>query len=182
MSVVLWLLLLLGAFGAFDTLYYHEWRAKLVAGMPDTGEELRLHVVRDGIYAVIFATLPIVAWNGAWAVVLAALLAMEIVVTLGDFIVEEWVRKPYGGVFRGERVTHTLMGITYGAMLGYLVPVLHEWWQQPSSLAAAVADVPILLIVVLELVAVGVAVSGARDLYALLQMRHGAWPWQRNPA
>ena len=31
MNVALWLLATLGVIGAFDTLYYHEWRARLPA-------------------------------------------------------------------------------------------------------------------------------------------------------
>lgn len=30
-STALWLLAIQGAIGAFDTLYYHEWRARLPA-------------------------------------------------------------------------------------------------------------------------------------------------------
>ena len=29
MTIVLWLLAVQGAIGAFDTLYYHEWHAQL---------------------------------------------------------------------------------------------------------------------------------------------------------
>jgi hypothetical protein len=43
----LWLLALQGALGAFDTLYYHEWRARLPAGGDSTRDELRLHAARD---------------------------------------------------------------------------------------------------------------------------------------
>jgi len=31
MSIALWLLAALGVIGAFDTIYYHEWRARLPA-------------------------------------------------------------------------------------------------------------------------------------------------------
>jgi len=35
MIVALWLLAIQGIIGAFDTLYYHEWRARLPArGLP----------------------------------------------------------------------------------------------------------------------------------------------------
>ena len=67
-----------GILGDFDTLYYHEWRARLVAIAPLTSPELRLHAARDGIYAIVMSTLPWLAWQGGWALVLAALLAAEI--------------------------------------------------------------------------------------------------------
>jgi hypothetical protein len=63
---VLWLLVAHGLIGAFDTLYYHEWRARLPAHGSAVHAELWLHAVRDYLYAVIFATLPWVAWQGSW--------------------------------------------------------------------------------------------------------------------
>jgi len=45
MTWALWLLMLQGILGALDTLYYHEWRARLVAYGPGTSPELRLVVV-----------------------------------------------------------------------------------------------------------------------------------------
>lgn len=64
MTTVLWLLAVQGALGAWDTLYYHELRARLPAGMPGTRPELLLHAARDFIYAILFATLPWWAWQG----------------------------------------------------------------------------------------------------------------------
>src|SRR5260370_15792746 len=52
-----------------------------------------------------------------------------------DFVVEDWIRKPLGGVYPGERVMHGIMGIVYGAGLVYLVAVLRVWWSKPTSLA-----------------------------------------------
>ncbi len=63
----LWLLAIQGAIGAFDTLYYHEWRARLPARGSVAAAELRLHAARDFLYAVIFGTLPWVSWEGVWA-------------------------------------------------------------------------------------------------------------------
>ncbi len=57
MATALWLLALLGVIGAFDTLYYHEWRARL-PGRRSAAPELRLHAVRDFLYAVLFGALP----------------------------------------------------------------------------------------------------------------------------
>lgn len=43
MSLVLWLLAIQGAIGAFDTAYYHEWRARLPAMGRAAAYELNLH-------------------------------------------------------------------------------------------------------------------------------------------
>ena len=65
MIVALWLLAIQGVIGAFDTLYYHEWRARLPARGAQSASELKLHAARDFLYAVLFATLPWIAWQGA---------------------------------------------------------------------------------------------------------------------
>src|SRR5262245_2923507 len=121
MNVALWLLAALGAIGAFDTVYYHEWRARLPAQGPSAAPELRLHAARDFFYAILFGTLPWLGWHGRWVLVLAAVMVIEILLTLWDFVVEIAVRKPLGDVYAGERVTHAFMGILYGAMVALLV-------------------------------------------------------------
>ena len=55
---------------------------------------------------------------------LVAVFVAEIVLTLTDFVVEIAVRKQLGDVYAGERVTHAVMGILYGAMVANLIPVL----------------------------------------------------------
>jgi phosphatidylglycerophosphate synthase len=181
LTIALWLLAVQGAIGAFDTLYYHEWRARLPA-LRGARPELRLHAVRALVYAVLFAALPRVEWRGAWAYVLGALLAAEIFITLRDFVVEDDVRAPLGGVFAGERTTHTVMAIIYGAMLANLLPALDAWRRAPTALAPHAEAVPAELVWLLTLMAGGVFVSGARDAYAALGLPGGAWPWRRAEA
>jgi hypothetical protein len=91
-TAALWLLFIQGLLGAFDILYYHEWRARLPGRGARSRPELELHAARDFLYALFFATLPWIAWRGAWALVLGTLLAAEIAITLADFIIEDRVR------------------------------------------------------------------------------------------
>jgi len=177
MSAALWLLAVLGVIGAFDTFYYHEWRARLPAQGAQSAPELKLHAMRDFFYAIIFGTLPWMAWQGWWALAFAGVLIVEIVLTMWDFIVEITVRKPLGDVYAGERVTHAIMGIVYGAMTCCLVPVLWQWWQLPTGLVAWRPDVPASLVGALLIMAAGVFLSGVRDLYAALGLPYGNWPW-----
>lgn len=177
MTDVLALLTALGCLGAFDSLYFHEWRARLPARGGAINTELKLHVARDSIYFVIFGTLPWLAWQGVWAVVLAVMIFTEILVTLTDFVVEDRVRIPLGGVFPGERVTHALMAIVYGALIAELLPVLRKWWNSPSHLRVSHPAVPLAERAVLIAMAVGIAVSGCRDLYAVIGGPRCAWPW-----
>ncbi len=177
MTIALWLMALQGVIGAFDTLYYHEWRARLPARGRQAASELKLHAGRDYLYAVIFGTLPWIAWQGLWVLALVAVLVAEIILTLSDFVAEIAVREVLGDVYAGERVTHAVMGILYGAMVAYLIPTLISWWSLPTSLAVAPPVMPELLRWGLTVMAVGVFLSGVRDLYAALGLPHGNWPW-----
>jgi hypothetical protein len=177
MTIALWLLAVQGVIGAFDTLYYHEWRAQLPARGRQAASELKLHAARDFFYAVLFATLPWLAWQGAWVIVLAGVFVAEIILTLTDFVVEITVRKQLGDVYAGERVTHAIMGILYGAMIAKLIPTLLDWWRLPTALVATAPPIPRALIVALLVMAAGVSLSGLRDLYAALEFPGGGWPW-----
>lgn len=179
MRTALVLLALQGVIGAFDTLYYHEWKARLPARGRRAAPELGLHAARDLFYGVLFAGLPWLAWQGGWAVVLVAVIVAEIVLTLWDFVVEIGVRKSLGDVYAGERITHAVMGILYGAMLAHLLPTLAAWWQAPTALAVAAAPVAAWLRIALTVMAAGVLVSGLRDAYAALELPGGSWPWPR---
>ena len=182
MIVALWLLAIQGLIGAFDTAYYHEWRARLPARGKLAASELKLHAARDFFYAVLFATLPWVAWQGAWTIVLVAVFIAEIVLTLTDFVVEIAVRKQLGDVYAGERVTHAIMGILYGAMIANLLPALAEWRHRPTGLVVAWAPIPGVLAWSMFAMAAGVALSGLRDLYAAFELPHGGWPWTTGSA
>lgn len=177
MKIALYLLALQGVIGAFDTLYYHEWKARLPARGRRAFPELGLHAARDFFYGILFSTLPWLAWRGWWTGALVMVIVAEIILTLWDFIVEIAVRKELGDVYAGERVTHAVMGILYGAMLATLVPTLLAWWHSPTALVVEPAPVAAWLRDVLTLMAVGVVVSGLRDLYAALGLPRGGWPW-----
>ena len=141
MTIVVLLLLANGVLGAVDTLWYHEHRAALPRRPDRHRTELWLHAGRDAVYAVLYGTIGWVAWQGAWAAVLAALLAVEIVITLADFVVEDRTRS----LAPGERVLHSVMAIVYGAMLTRLVPEIAAWSGGPTGLVAAPGAVPAVL-------------------------------------
>jgi hypothetical protein len=183
MATALWLLAVQGVIGAFDTLYFHEWRARLPARHQTVAAELKIHAVRDFLYAVIFGTLPWLTWEGRWALVLTAILIAEIVLTMADFVTEARVRKSFGDVYAAERVTHAVMAIIYGAILGVLLPEMWTWWSRPTDLHITPTDIPVVLRCALGAMAVGVFLSGVRDAYAAGGFPNGAWPWAaRQPA
>ena len=159
-TTALWLLLAQGVLGAFDTLYYHEWRARLVAGGAQTRPELLLHAARDFVYAVLFGTLGWVAWRGVWGTVLLLLVGTEILITLADFAIEDRVRVPLGGVFVGERTTHTIMAIVYGAFLANFLPT--AWMDAQLATGFAARAMPPALRLCLTGAGVGVSATPAR--------------------
>lgn len=175
MNTALWLLTVQGCIGAFDTLYFHEYRAQLPAGGERTRAELRLHAARSILYAVIFVVLPRFALHGAWATVAAVVVAAEIVITLSDFVVEVRAREPIG-VLAGERVTHAVMAILYGAFLAHLFPVWLGWHSRPTGCVEIDYGSP-LLTWLMPLMGVGVLVSGLRDAYATLGLPGATWPY-----
>jgi len=156
--IAIWLLLAQASLGAFDTLYYHEYRLKLPAG-DHTGVELRLHASRDFAYAIIIGSLGFVTWNGPLAWILLAILALEICITIWDFIEEDKIRK----LPAGERGMHAVMGIVYGAFLAYLIPEMIVWSKEPGGFGPSYHGFPAWLLLVL---AAGVFASGVRDLIA----------------
>jgi uncharacterized protein len=164
MNSVLYFLVLLGALGAFDTLYYHEWRLRLPA-TPGAAGELRLHAVRDFAYTIVFATLAWTTWNGLWVWPLAAILLFEVWATLSDFLEEDRTRKLPGG----ERVMHAVMGIVYGVFLAELYPHAARWAKLGSGFGPADYG---LLSWILTVYAVGVFASGLRDLAASRRWTH----------
>jgi hypothetical protein len=113
---------------------------------------------------------------------LAGVFVAEIVLTLTDFVVEIAVRKQLGDVYAGERVTHAVMGIMYGAMVANVIPVLIRWWARPTALVVEWAEIPDLLPWALFVMAAGVFLSGLRDLYAALELPRGSWPWKTGMA
>ncbi len=164
MKSTLYCLVLLGALGAFDTLYYHEWRLRLPS-KPTAASELRLHGVRDFAYTIVFATLAWTTWNGLWVGPLAAILLFEVWATLADFLEEDRTRR----LPAGERVMHAIMGIAYGAFLAKLYPYAAQWAKRHSAFGAADYGA---ISWILTLYAVGVFTSGLRDLAASRKLAH----------
>jgi hypothetical protein len=178
MKTALYLLEFQGLIGAFDTLFYHEWKARLPARGRRAAAELALHAARDFLYGILFCTLPWLAWKGRWTIFLLGVIVAEIILTLWDFVVEISVRRDLGDVYAGERVTHAVMGIMYAAMLASLVPTLNSWWSSPTGLMLELAAIPESMRTFVSAMGVGVVLSGLRDLYAALGLPGGGWPWE----
>lgn len=158
-SDLLWTLIALQmVMGTFDMLYHHEFTERL-AWRPSQHRELQLHAVRNGIYAVLFLVLGWLETHGVWAWAVMALLAIEVLITLWDFVEEDLSRK----LPATERVTHTLLAVNYGAILSLVLPVLIGWADLPSALIVAPVGWGTVLA---TLAGPAVAVFFLRDLFA----------------
>jgi len=159
MTDLIWILVFVQvAMGGFDTLYHHELTQRL-AWKPSQKGELVLHGVRNLAYGVMFAALGWSRPEGAWAIAMLALMAGELVITLWDFVEEDRTRR----LPASERVLHTLLTLNYGVVLAILTPLLLGWAQRPTGVVPALHGAWSILCAI---AAIGVVVSGLRDLAA----------------
>jgi uncharacterized protein len=158
MKTALILLLVQGCLGAFDTIWYHEFKLRLPQS-PAAQKELRLHAYRDFIYAAVFGSLAWITYDGLCIWILGGLLLVEIAITLKDFIEEDRTRK----VPAGERAMHAMMGIVYGAILMRLLPQMALWSERPTGFAPSNYG---MISWILTAFAISVLISGLRDLFA----------------
>ncbi|MBN3788437.1 TIGR01777 family oxidoreductase [Burkholderia sp. Ac-20353] len=149
------LLIVQGGMGAFDTLYHHELTQHLPRH-PRARLELTIHCVRSVLYGLVFASFANLAFYGAWVAAIAAVLFVEVLLTLWDFIVEDQTRK----LPATERVLHTLLAVNGGALFCAYAMQLATWSHAPVALRVIDLGWRGWL---LDLFAVGVTASGIRD-------------------
>nr|WP_317056168.1 TIGR01777 family oxidoreductase [Roseovarius sp. W115]MDV2929766.1 TIGR01777 family oxidoreductase [Roseovarius sp. W115] len=156
---ILWTLISIQVvMGAFDTLLHHEGSERL-AWRASQKTELRLHGVRNFFYAVIFLCFAWLEPHGAFAIALTLILAVEVMITLWDFVEEDMTRKLPGS----ERINHTLLALNYGAILALAAPYLLAWSSLPTGFVVVNYG---WWSVMATLSAIGVGLFSARDLLA----------------
>jgi uncharacterized protein (TIGR01777 family) len=143
---------------AFDTVYHHELTERL-AWRPSQKHELALHAARSLLYALLFTTLGLTEPHGLWAMVVIAVLATEVGITLSDFVEEDLSRK----LPATERVLHTILAVNYGAILVLLVPILVDWAWQPTAIVPINYGYVSLLA---PLASLGATTFGLREFFA----------------
>ena len=132
MSLLMALLVAQIALGALDELVHHE----IVERLPQRREarvELALHAARQLAYALLFAALAWRAWHGVLVAAIVALLAIEVVITLTDFLVEDRTRR----LPPTERFLHTVLAVNFGAILAVFAPTLIAWARLPTAIVPA---------------------------------------------
>lgn len=172
MTVLFALLTVQALLGALDNFWHHEFTERLPAKRSAAGE-LTLHAMREFIYAYVFIQLAWLEPHGVWALVLAAALAIEVCITVADFILEDRTRR----LAATERTLHTLMAINFGMILITFAPAIGQWWSQPIGIVHASHGA---YSQVFAFFALGAAAFFIRDALAVLRLRRPA-EWVRNP-
>jgi uncharacterized protein (TIGR01777 family) len=103
------------------------------------------------------------AWHGVLALGMAAILVVEIAITLADFLEEDRTRQ----LPAFERWLHTVLTVCYGLFVGLMAPQLLIWWQQPTAVVPASRG---LTSWVLSVFAIGVWVWSLRNALAVRRL------------
>lgn len=130
-SLLAVLLVVQGVMGGVDTLLNHELIARLPQ-RPEARTEIGLHVAREAIWAFLFLGLAWLAWHGALALVIAAVVVAEIAITAVDEFVENRIRV----LPQNERVLHVFLTLNLGLIIALLAPILLAWRGHPTALVA----------------------------------------------
>lgn len=172
MTTLFGILMVQAFLGPADNVINHEWKLRLPARR-SAAREMGLHAARQFAYGILLGGLAWFEWHGSWAAAMAALLVMELGITIADFLEEDRTRAPLPPA---ERVLHTVLTVLFGAFLALIAPVLLNWWALPTALAPAYyAGVTPLF----TLCAAGVVLWGIRDTTAALKgARAPAW-WRK---
>lgn len=152
-----------GAIGAVDTIVNHE----LIARLPQRIEakrEVGLHALREAVYAMLFGAIAWFDWHGAWAVPVALILLASLVIDAADEFVENLTRV----LPQNERLLHFTLILNLGFITLAMLPILRDWYAQPSGLVPADHG---LLSLILSVCALGAALWSLRDLLAWLSLR-----------
>ena len=172
MTLLFTLIMIQALLGAFDNLWHHEVTEKLPSKRAAAGE-LTLHAARELLYAFLFFAFAWYEWRGGWAVLIGTVLAVEVVITLADFILEDQTRH----LPKLERILHTVLAMNMGAVLIVLAPILHEWWSAPTAVRPTAHGAVSWVFTVFS---AGVLAWSVRNALAVLHHRRPP-EWVRNP-
>lgn len=121
-----------GVIGGSDVVLNHELIAR-IPSLPNATAEQILHSARELAFAILFVALAWYEWHGAAALVIACVLAGEMLISTVDMVVEADTRV----LPVPERVLHVLLYTNYGIVLVLVGQTLWRWWPLPSAVVPA---------------------------------------------
>ena len=95
---------------------------------------------------------------------------VDVGISVADFMIEGVSRKFFGGLPSGEYVLHIVMAMLFGAMVASVFYGAGDWAGLPTQVAYSPAEVPSVLRLVMEIMAVLVFWSGVMDLAAAAKL------------
>lgn len=161
-AVLPFLLVVQGMLAGVDTVLNHEILARLPK-RPEARPELALHVGREAIWAVLLVGLAWFAWHGAYAWIIAALLALEITITALDELTENRIRVAP----QNERVLHLFLAIN----VGLIVASVFSWSSEPTAIVRRDSG---LLSWIITGFGAAAAFWAVRDFFAWRRLRHAS--------
>ncbi|MCP3104957.1 SRPBCC family protein [Myxococcus sp. K15C18031901] len=181
MTAAFYLLLVIGALGAFDVVYFHGLRGRLME-RPECQREVLWHTARHLIYALQFLWVANLRPQGLALLPLVLLYAADVFVAFADVWEERRSRASLGGVFPGEYLMHVALSVLVGL---YLMATFHAVWPDrllPTGVRAEAPAVPVVLRALMSLMGLGALVAFVRDLTRWRAFRRGgAHPASRAP-
>ncbi|HEY0065393.1 MAG TPA: hypothetical protein VGC21_24970 [Telluria sp.] len=117
-----------GVIGGTDVVLNHELIARLPSQASARTEQV-LHSARELAFAILFVALAWFEWHGAAALLIAAILLAETLVSTVDMVVEIDTRI----LPRSERVLHVLLFTNFGIVLVLVGQALLGWWDLPTA-------------------------------------------------
>jgi hypothetical protein len=169
MIAATYILLALGILGATDILLYHSI-SHGIRSHKDSRWELLTHSMRGPTYAALFLIIPNFETRGAWAIVIALLLGIDVGISIADFALERKSRANLGGLPSGEYVLHMIMAMLFGAFVTMLMPHLLRWIQAETALIPSSDFARAWMRLTLAAFAIGVLASGFLDAIAALRL------------
>jgi hypothetical protein len=115
MTATVALMVLMGAVGAIDSLYFHLYRFRLFRQPSARGETL-LHLARAATYALALGLLSSFVPRGGWFWALASVFTLDLAIDVVDVLVEPASRAPLGGLPGIEYLLHMLVMAISGAI------------------------------------------------------------------
>jgi hypothetical protein len=119
MDVVINILIFQAILGGFDVIWNHELKERFPSKRTAALEQ-KIHGIRELLYAVVFLGLAWYLWQGVWAWLMFSVIAIEVILTALDFVIEDQTRllSPL------ERITHLVLSMVGCAYFAMLMPVL----------------------------------------------------------
>lgn len=164
------LLAVIGLLGAFDIAYFHWYKCRL-SERPESRLEVWIHAARGVIYALQFALVPNVRFNGVYYAAFAALFAADIAVAWTDVAIEPASRRSQGGLPRGEYFMHIVLSVLVGAYLHAIAGDSLGWRSLPSAVVIAPVDIPAWLRALLLAMSAGSLLVAAFEAFGLIEQR-----------